>query len=78
MLLLVRYHCSDPEMQHTATDPAVFFHHGPQGALEGLSVLQVDDSLITRTKDFLDQPSEGGSYSTHAKSRFRDRRTSCL
>lgn len=43
---LNRYHRTDLGMRHTETDSAVLAKHDVNGKLEGLSVLQFDDSVI--------------------------------
>jgi hypothetical protein len=50
-----QHHRNKLEMRPTIVDPAVFVKHDAAGKLEGLCVLQVDDSLICGTADFLRQ-----------------------
>jgi Reverse transcriptase (RNA-dependent DNA polymerase) len=49
-----KYHRAKLAMRPTRIDPAVFMRHDDKGRLQGLTVLQVDDSLNTGTKEFLD------------------------
>eukprot|EP00173_Palmaria_palmata_P000915 Plantae.Rhodophyta-Palmaria_palmata.ctg14716.p1 GENE.Plantae.Rhodophyta-Palmaria_palmata.ctg14716~~Plantae.Rhodophyta-Palmaria_palmata.ctg14716.p1 ORF type:complete len:201 (-),score=15.59 Plantae.Rhodophyta-Palmaria_palmata.ctg14716:638-1240(-) len=48
-----RYHRNSLMMHHTATGPAVFVRHASEGRLEGLSVLQVDDTLVIGNETFM-------------------------
>jgi hypothetical protein len=50
-----QHHRNKLEMRPTIVDPAVFVKHDAAGKLERLCVLQVDDSLICGTADFLRQ-----------------------
>lgn len=49
-----RYHRNNLRMHHTATDPAVFVRHDEHGRLDGMSVVQVDDTLIMGSPSFMD------------------------
>jgi hypothetical protein len=49
------YHRELMGMHPTRIDPAVFVRHDGDGKVEMLTVLQVDDSLVTGTKVFLAQ-----------------------
>lgn len=48
-----RYHRNSLHMHHTATDPAVLVRHDKHGNLDGMSVIQVDDTLIMGTPLFV-------------------------
>jgi ribonuclease HI len=73
-----QHHRNKLEMRPTIVDPAVFVKHDAAGKLVGLCVLQVDDSLICGTADFLRQeeinsvafPSKGRTMVTETPVEF--------
>lgn len=71
-----RYHRNELGMRHTATDPAVFVRHSSNGDFEGMSVLQVDDTLITGTDSFLaDEERESKAFPSKGRTEIGSKKT---
>lgn len=58
-----RYHRNSLGMCHTATDPAVFMRHDATNKLDGMAVIQVDDTLIMGSPAFMaDEERESSAF----------------
>lgn len=69
-----RYHRNSLLMHHTATDPAVFVRHDKHGCLEGMSVVQVDDTLIMGTSAFMeDEERESVAFPSKGRTSIEDK-----
>eukprot|EP00173_Palmaria_palmata_P002129 Plantae.Rhodophyta-Palmaria_palmata.ctg23110.p2 GENE.Plantae.Rhodophyta-Palmaria_palmata.ctg23110~~Plantae.Rhodophyta-Palmaria_palmata.ctg23110.p2 ORF type:complete len:105 (+),score=10.86 Plantae.Rhodophyta-Palmaria_palmata.ctg23110:224-538(+) len=68
-----RYHSNYLLMHHTATVPAVFVRHDEIGRLDGMSVVQVDDTLIMGSPTFMvDEERESFAFPSKGRTTILD------
>ena len=64
-------------MHATAVDPAVFVRHSESGDLDGIVVVQVDDTLATGSKTFLDdEKTHSSAFPSKGRTTIGDQRVS--